>query len=361
MGMRSDWRGWVLLDRDGKLVAYNEVVYRGVSPRKVLAHSYQRAFLLPHLIESLDGGAANFERVHRSGPQQWRTYAHVLKSPFSGETVGVFGTAQLADEPPRPRPLVGSWEWVSDPKGKATDVRSYWDRDLYTLYDIEPEFSPDHKGAFAPPVWFFKVVSERDSPRLHAMITKAIELVTPHLHTIVYEVKAGYGGPNEHTQFLRLVGRAGRYEDGTIRLSGMSHEVKGRVEEWTPGLDDEIASSDMLSGVMRLTTAAVCLIDIDTGQLIVAAEAGWVNAGIVSLSAASISEALLDSEATAFLEALSQLSESDEKVCSFETRLRTSENGTRSYLVRATSVPTKHSGSRYAMVEFTPTALPDSR
>lgn len=351
----SPWEGWVLLDREGKLIALDELTYRGVSPRKFLPMPAQRLLLLPRLMTALTSKVEiPVDTEHLWRGKRYRTRVRPLKAPYSGEVVGSMGRLFDAVNIPAAEPTVGCWEWIVSPGG--SNLQPYWDHRMYTLYGVQPEVVRN-RGAFAPPEWFYKVVSPQDSARLYAMITKGIVDVAPGLHTIVYRITTGYATERESSKLLRLAGRVIEDPDGTVRLSGISHEVSDRVEEWTPGLEDETIAMEIAAAAMRLGTSALCLLDVDSGQLLASSEHGWQRARIISPTSGMVSDFVAPGAVRGLLQHLRQgygASRNVDGVGSYITYLLTEESSIRRYTARMIAVHSKSKTPRYAVVEFCP-------
>ncbi|AYD89420.1 hypothetical protein D5R93_03930 [Actinomyces lilanjuaniae] len=213
------------------------------------------------------------EEVSHAGTQ-WVVRLHPVGSPRSARTVGVLAGVFPAEASIPDLPLVGSWEWEieRDEDGEPTPRRrTYWDRNLFLIYDVDPGAAQQQRGYWEVGEWANELVDQADQMRVNRSIRDGIRDGLPGTagvyRYLTYHVVTGYGSPVRGRRHLRSVGTAAPVapNDDKIVLLGLSYEVPETFRDMAFEQDDSAARvDDVLHGVMGLAREPMAVVDAMT-------------------------------------------------------------------------------------------------
>jgi len=273
---------WLLfVGPDGRqLVQIGQTPVGPVSARKIVSVPL-RFGLLPAVTQafSVTQNDGSVESVAQG--QEWDAHVRTIRSPYTNTIVAVQGILMPRGEAPPAAPLVGAWEWIiqRDAEGRpSTDRTTYWDRNLFELYEVSPGADERTKGCWEVPTWANELVAPADQTRVMSSIRDGIRQNLDGVHTLTYEVRTGLGTDSRGTKQLRLMGRiAPDAPEGVLSLQGVSYEVDHKFTE--PAFEREGARvDDVLRGTLQLVQEPMCLVDADTLEIL-ATSRQWKRQG----------------------------------------------------------------------------------
>lgn len=202
----------------------------------------------------------------------WTIAFRPVVSPRTSMLVGLLAGVWPASEPLPEPPLVGSWEWEieRDSAGHPTaHRRTFWDRNLFQLYDVSPDTTERRAGYWEVGVWASELIARSDQMRLTTSVREGIRDGPQGLRCLTFNVATGYGTANRGNRHLRLVGRVvtPRSEDSKIVLRGFSYQVPETFQDMAFE-QDAARVDDVLRGVMDLTDEPMAVLDPDTLEVL---------------------------------------------------------------------------------------------
>lgn len=215
---------------------------------------------------------------------QWTVVLEPLVSPYSQTVIGVQAVVVPAGRPVPHKPLVGMWEWVIDRQENGqpgTNRVSYWDENLFEIYDMDTSVAQRHEGKWKAGEWSNQLIEPTDQMRVATSIREGIqdglEGMVEKVRCLTYNVITGYGTAQHGRKHLRLVGVIPRIDpdDEFIFLQGFSYEVPETFHDMAFEQDSTAARvDDVLRGVMELASDSMVVIDTETLNVLMTS-AAW--------------------------------------------------------------------------------------
>lgn len=253
---------------EGKSLVYANGAPMGPkSARKAVATTPRRLLLDSGIIERsfAEGAAPVTTRAELDG-HSWTLRFIPVISPRTSTLVGLLASVQAeGDTSPLPSaPLVGSWEWeiVRDADGNLTPQRrTFWNRELFTVYDVDPDVAQNKTGYWEVGVWQNELVAQADQLRIFASVRDGIRSNLQGPRVLTFRVNTGFGKSDRGSKNLRLVGQIPSVQpDGLLILQGFSYEVPADFENmaWDP---DAARVDDVLRGMLELSDDSMAVVD----------------------------------------------------------------------------------------------------
>ncbi|MUU73461.1 hypothetical protein [Pseudarthrobacter sp. GA104] len=276
MQVQLDVGSWGLFcGYDGRqLVLVDDKPCGPVSARKPTRAIPRRLLLDENRIaQAMRTGSALSETVSHAG-EQWAVELRPVLSPRTATVLGVLaGVAKASDPLPEP-PLVGVWEWEieRDSEGQPTlRRRTYWDRNLFHIYDVDPSVAQQRTGYWEAGEWASELIDQSDQMRVSSLIRDGIQDglmgVTGKVRCLTYNIVTGYGSTSQGRRHLRLVGVIPPIEpnDDKIFLQGFSYDAPETFHDMAFEQDANAGRvDDVLRGVMALAKEPMAVIDAAT-------------------------------------------------------------------------------------------------
>jgi hypothetical protein len=268
---------------DGRqIVAVDSIPLGPSSTRKIMAATPRRLLL--------DGGAlAEASRTSQNLVRyegQWRIEVRPLLSPLTGSVVGMLAGVFDRDQSAPAPPLVGQWEWEITYDGHSWPTshrRTCWDRNLFSIYEVEPRTARASGGYWEADVWVNELIDRGDQMRVNSafrnIIQDALAGETDEFRCLSYNIVTGFGTGEQATgsKHLRLVGRVPRVRDGDERIviQGFSYEVPGDFHDEVFGRDrSPLRVNEVLHSVMQLVGRPMAVLDVATLDVLMTS-ASW--------------------------------------------------------------------------------------
>ncbi|WP_278857035.1 hypothetical protein [Kocuria palustris] len=238
-----------------------------------------------HVAEVYDNGR-NVDEIVEREDGSWRVKLVPLCSPYSRTVLGVQAIVTRSEDDLPAMPLVGIWEWVIDRKddGQPGSRRyTYWDENLFALYDMDPAIAQYHQGYWEAGEWANQLIEPTDQMRVGVSIRDGVQDglngVVEKVRCLTYHVVTGYGQPGSERgrRHLRLVGVIPRIQpqDEYILLQGFSYEVPEDFHDIAFEQDANAARvDDVLRGVMELARDPMVVVDPQTLNVLMTS-AAW--------------------------------------------------------------------------------------
>lgn len=218
-------------------------------------------------------GECSVEEVSRGG-EDWVVALKPMLSPRSSSVVGVLGGVFPAGADVPEPPEVGGWEWEieRDARGQPTPHRrTYWDRALFHLYDVDPGVAQQRQGYWEAGEWVSELIDQSDQMRVNSLIRDGIQEgvqgIAGMFRCLTYNVVTGYGSEELGRRHLRLVGMVVPVEpaDEKIVLQGFSYAAPEGFHDMAFEQDANAGRvDDVLRGVMALATEPMAVVDAAT-------------------------------------------------------------------------------------------------
>lgn len=272
----------------GRQIVLIDGVGVGPSSARKCTRRVPRELLLDEdrVAEAYRTGRATDEIVARHD-ETWRVVLRPMRSPLTSTVIGVLATVSPDTAPLPEPPVVGMWEWeiARDEDGQpTTQRRTYWNRDLFDIYDVAPEVASHHQGYWETGTWANELIDHADRVRVNASIRAGIEDglmgVTGVVRCLTYNVVTGYGSEDLGRKHLRLVGTIAPIErrDSRILLQGFSYEVPDDFHDMSFERDPDAGRVDgVLRGVLDLAKDPTAVVDRATLD-IVSTSPSWRDA-----------------------------------------------------------------------------------
>lgn len=257
-----------------------------VSSRK-LTRRVPRALLLDeNRVAAVYQYGQEIDEIVEHNGRTWRVKLVPLRSPRSKTVVGVHAIVVRDGAELPQRPLVGLWEWVIDrqPDGQPGSKRvTYWDENLFRLYDMDPMIADKHHGCWEAGEWANQLIEPTDQMRVATSIRDGVQDgiagVVEKVRCLTYNVVTGYGQSieNQGRRHLRLVGVIPRIYPAAenILLQGFSYEVPETFHDMAFEQDANAARvDDVLRGVMELAQDPMVVVDAETLNVLMSS-AAW--------------------------------------------------------------------------------------
>lgn len=255
-----------------------QLVYAGgqpcgpISARKI-ARSVPRRVLLDEgrVARAMQVGETTTELVsHRDA--NWVVTVRPVVTPLTGTTVAVFAAVSGADQRLPDPPLVGSWEWEIQrgPDGQPTPHRrSYWDRNLFRIYEVEPSVADQRRDYWETGEWANELIDQADQMRVNSSIRDGLQDGLGGdwgvVRCLTCNIVTGYGSSSPGRRHLRLVGQIVPIapDDDQIIMQGFSYEVPCTFHDLA--LEQDAGRvDDVLRGVMDLSREPMAVVDAST-------------------------------------------------------------------------------------------------
>lgn len=208
--------------------------------------------------------------------QDWTIAFRPVISPRTSTLVGLLAAVSPSSEPLAEPPLVGSWEWEieRDSAGHPTaHRRTFWDRNLFRLYDVAPDVAEQKAGYWEVGMWANELVERSDQMRLVSSVREGIRDGLTGVRCLTFNVVTGYGSAARGSRHLRLVGQiATRQPSDTLILHGFSYPVPETFHDMA-FQQDAARVDDVLRGVMDLTDEPMAVLDPDTLEVLLTSPA----------------------------------------------------------------------------------------
>lgn len=274
MSVQLDVGEWGLFcGPEGKqLVSVGGLPCGPVSARKVTRSTPRRILLDENRVSRvLDSGEPTTELVSHRG-STWVATLRPVITPRTETTVAVLAAVSETEQELPDPPLVGSWEWEIERgrDGQPTPHRrSYWDRNLFRIYEVEPEIAERHSGHWDTGEWANELIDQADQMRVNSSIRDGLQDGLGGdwgvVRCLTCNVVTGYGSPSPGRKHLRLVGQIVpiRPEDDQIIMHGFSYEVPPTFHDLA--LEQDAGRvDDVLRGVMELAGEPMAVVDAET-------------------------------------------------------------------------------------------------
>lgn len=276
MAIQLDIGSWGLFCGPGarQLVRVDDVPCGPVSARKA-TQTIPRRLLLDEgrVAGAARAGEAVMETVVHND-QAFTVAVRVIMSPLSATPIAVLAVVVHAGEPVPDPPLVGSWEWSveRDHDGQPTPRRrTYWDRNLFRLYDVDSSVVQQRLGHWEAGEWANALIDQADQMRVNSSIRDGIQDglagVTGVVRCLTYNIVSGYGSQTRGRKHLRLVGSIPPIEDHKefILMQGVSYEIPDDFHDMAFERNaDGARVDDVLRGVLELVREPMAVVDATT-------------------------------------------------------------------------------------------------
>lgn len=226
--------------------------------------------------------------------ERWWVVVIPQRSPRTGCVVGVIAGVHPAESELPPLPRVGSWEWeigLDENDQPTTQRRTYWDRGLYALYEVDLAVDQQTLGYWEAGHWANELIDKSDQMRVNTLVRDGIQEgvtgegkmgETGTIRCLTYNIVTGYGSPRKGRRHLRFVGQIVpvRSGDGKVVIQGFSYEVPDTFHDMTFVQDANAGRvDDVLRGTMTLTLEPMAVVDGETLELLMTS-ASWRDAGL---------------------------------------------------------------------------------
>jgi hypothetical protein len=233
------------------------------------------------------------ETVVREGCS-WRVVVRPKLSPRSGCVIGALAAVYPANADLPDPPQVGGWEWeieLDENHQPTPRRRTYWDRELYALYEVDPVADQQSLGYWEAGQWANELIDKADQMRVGTLVRDGIQEgltgvgkmgETGTVRCLTYHVVTGYGSRRRGRKHLRLVGQIVPVlpDDGKVVIQGFSYEVPEAFHDMTFVQDANAGRvDDVLRGVMSLSRELMAVVDVDTLELLMTS-ASWRDEGL---------------------------------------------------------------------------------
>ncbi|MDN5898956.1 MAG: hypothetical protein L0H74_02700 [Brachybacterium sp.] len=284
--MQLDVGDWGLFcGPDGKqLVSVGGDPCGPVSARKVTKNTPRRLLLdESRVARALQSGDPSTELVSHRG-SSWVVTLRPVITPRTGATVAVHAAVSSTDQELPDPPLVGSWEWEIErgPDGQPTpNRRSYWDRNLFRIYEVAPDVAERHRDHWETGEWANELIDQADQMRVNSSIRDGLQDGLKGdwgvVRCLTCNIVTGYGSSSPGLRHLRLVGQIVPIhpEDEQIIMQGFSYEVPSTFHDLA--LEQDAGRvDDVLRGVMELAGEPMAVVDAGTLDVLMTSPA-WRN------------------------------------------------------------------------------------
>lgn len=316
------------------------------SARKSVTLPPRRLLLDTKVIErAFESNEAPDDTQSELDGETWAMRFRPIFSPRTNTLVGLLAAVTKDPEALPAPPLVGSWEWEikKDAAGNPTpERRTFWDQNLFRLYDVAPGIAEQKAGYWEVGVWQNDLVAQSDQLRIFGSVRDGIREKLEGPKPLTFHVNTGYGRDKQGTKKLRLVGWiAATHPEGVLVLQGFSYEVP----EWFSDMafeQDAARVDDVLRGMMELSGEPMAVVDPDTLEILMTSPAWRAQ----PFGRQPLYQVLSSDAAAAELRTFLLQSTQSETASSFNTRLNGCDALVRVTPVRAGST----SGDRDALV-----------
>lgn len=336
--------------RNGKQIVLVDDRPCGPSSARKSMHRIPRELLLDSgRIVATYGRSVTLDEVVEHAGQQWRIVAVPCRSPRSNNPMGVLAVVAPVEEALPLPPLVGSWEWeieLDDQQQPTMRRRTYWDRNLYEVYEVDPAVDQQRQGFWETGEWSNELIDRSDQMRVASLVRDGIQeglagegamKTTGVLRCLTYNVVTGYGSENRGRKHLRLVGQIVPIErtTATIRIFGFSYEVPETFQDMAFIQDVNAGRvDDVLRGVMSLVRNPMAVVDVETLDLLVTSPS-WCDEGFGQIG--GLGELTVDDEGS--VHELIQLAAEDvEKAATLPVALRRVDGSVRQVVMTVVGV-----------------------
>lgn len=255
-----------------------------VSARKITRAIPRRLLLDENRVaETFHDGTATIEQVTHVGAR-WTVARQPVLSPWSSTLIGVLAAVFPEGEAVPEPPLVGCWEWVIDRQADGLPTphrRTYWDRNLFHIYDVDPDVSQQRQGYWEAGEWASELIDQSDQIRVNTSvrdgIAEGLQGISGAFRCLTYNVVTGYGSEHRGRRHLRLVGMVVPVAPGdeNIILQGFSYEAPDWFQDIAFEQDANAARvDDVLRGVMSLAKEPMAVVDAATLDVLMTS-ASW--------------------------------------------------------------------------------------
>lgn len=286
MSVQLDIGSWGLFcGNEGRQLVLVDDKPCGPSSARKFTRRVPRELLLDEnrIAQAYRTGEASTETVLHCGAE-WTVATRPAFSPHTSTMIGVLAAVSPADQELPPPPLVGIWEWVieRDCEGHPTPRRrTYWDRDLFRIYDVDPGVGQQRIGYWEAGEWAAELIDQSDQMRVSSLIRDGIQEglmgVTGKIRCLTYNVVTGYGSPSRGRRHVRLVGQIVPIEpdDETIVIQGFTYEAPETFHDMAFEQDVNAGRvDDVLRGVMTLAQEPMAVVDVETLDVLMTS-ASW--------------------------------------------------------------------------------------
>src|SRR6478735_56229 len=168
----------------------------------------------------------------------------------SGVVEAARGHYVAVGESPDPAPVVGAWSY------DVAMLQPYWAPELFGVYGFP---CPEGEGPLPAPDGF-RLVKQGGWTRMRATLERMVTADPSELTTAVYRVtRQDTGRPQKLAMFSHVV----RDEQGVPRTM---RGITMRADDFDVEDDPGFAEQEFLSGVLRLTSDTLCVVDLGPGR-----------------------------------------------------------------------------------------------
>ena len=287
-----------------RLASVGRGLFRGQSPRANL-DQVARQHLLPLLVEALAFGKPVTREVVQRG-RAWTVHAEPVLGP-SGAVEAARGHYVAVGESPDPAPALGAWSY------DIAMLQPYWSPELFGVYGFPCPEGEGEEPLPAPDG--FRVVEQGGWTRMRATLERMVTADPAELTTVVFRVPSqDTGRPQKLAMFSHTV----RDEQGVAQtMSGITMLVDDFDMEDDPGF----AEQEFLSGVLRLTSDTLCVVDLGHGRFYTPNHP-WSRLGIDMPREARVADAVHPEDLAAFEALLQEVLAGDSTPTSTVVRFR---------------------------------------
>lgn len=285
MSVQLDVGSWGLFCGDGvrQIVLVDDQPCGPSSARKYTRRIPRELLLDSEKIAQAHRTGESVDELVDHGGQPLRILIEPKRSPRSDSPTGVLAGVFRPNEVPAP-PLVGGWEWeieLDDAGQPSMRRRTYWDRNLYTVYEVDPQVDQQRQGYWETGEWSNELIAKSDQMRVSSLVRDGIQegldgvgamRVTGILRCLTYDVVTGYGSDSSGSKHLRLIGHivpVGK-TDSLIRIFGFSYEAPETFHDMAFVQDVHAGRvDDVLRGVMALSRDPIAVVDVETLDVLI--------------------------------------------------------------------------------------------
>jgi hypothetical protein len=256
-----------------QLVLVDDMPCGPISARKVARAIPRRLLLDEDRVALALRGDATSETVSHADAE-WTVELRPMLTPRTCSPIGVLAGVSKATDPLPAPPLVGCWEWEieRDADGRPTPHRrTYWDRDLFHIYDVNPGVAQQRQGYWETGEWANELIDQADQMRVNSSIRDGIQDglagVTDTIRCLTFTIVTGYGSESHGRRHVRSVGAIPPIapEDDKILLQGFTYEAPESFHDMALEQNANAARmDDVLRGVLELAGEPMAVVDAAT-------------------------------------------------------------------------------------------------
>lgn len=234
-----------------------------VSARKLLQEIPRRLLLdTPRVADATNKDRGDTTEAIRVAGMNLRVETRQIISPWSQTVVGVFAGVFAAEEETPTTPLVGSWEWVvsMDADNNITGRRTFWNHELFELYEVDQAATQQASGYWEVDVWASELIVEGDQLRFFSSLRDGYWDNWAGVRCATFGAIAGYGTNERRPLHLRLVAQKGQMSTPeSLIFQGFSYQVPEVFHD--RALAEEYPTDNALNSFMTLVADPIAIVD----------------------------------------------------------------------------------------------------